>query len=76
VVAFIGIVVPSLRHRAQWACALTAALTMLTTHDWPHQTGLLFSSMAAITVAILVGRFPHGEPSPLDREPNAGEANR
>ncbi len=54
VVAFIGIVVPGLRNYAHWACALTAAVAMLLTYDWPHQTGLLFSSLLAIGVGILV----------------------
>lgn len=50
IVAFIGIVVPALRHRAHWACALVAGVSALVTHDWPNQTGLLFSSVLAIVV--------------------------
>lgn len=54
IVAFIGIVVPSLRQRADWACATVAFFTALMTHDWPHQTGLLFASLLAIAVGMLV----------------------
>lgn len=54
VVAFIGIVVPALQHTAHWACAVTSAVCILLTYDWPHQTGLLFSSVMAIVVGIIV----------------------
>ncbi len=54
VVAFVGIVVPILKNKAQWACAGTAFFTMLITHSWPHQTGLLFSSFLAIAVGVLL----------------------
>ena len=56
IVAFIGIVVPSLRRRADWACALVAFVAALLTHDWPHQTGLLLSSLLAIAVGMLLAR--------------------
>ena len=56
IVAFIGIVVPSLRQRADWACAAVAFFAALLTHDWPHQTGLLLSSLLAIVVGILLSR--------------------
>lgn len=56
VVAFVGIVVPALRHRAQWACAATAFIAALLTYDWPHQSGLLFSSLLAIGVGVLLDR--------------------
>jgi len=56
IVAFVGIVVPALRSRAHWACALVALLSALLTHDWPHQTGLLFSSLLAIAVGALIDR--------------------
>ena len=54
VVAFIGIVVPHLKNQADWACALTAGVSALLTHSWPHQTGLLFSSFVAIVVGVLL----------------------
>jgi len=53
VVAFVGIVVPILRKRADWACAITATVSAVLTYDWPHQTGLLFSSLLAIMVGML-----------------------
>ncbi len=56
IVAFIGIVVPSLRQRADWACAAVAFFAALLTHDWPHQTGLLLSSLSAIVVGMLLSR--------------------
>lgn len=60
VVAFVGIVVPALRHRAEWACAATASVAAVLTHDWPHQSGLLLSSLLAIGVGVLLdrGRLP------------------
>jgi len=56
VVAFVGIVVPILKNKAQWACAITAFISALLTHDWPHQSGLLFSSMIAILVGVILSR--------------------
>ena len=52
VVAFIGIVVPCLHNRATLACALTAGGLSLLTYHWPHKTGLLFSAVVAIGVAM------------------------
>ena len=52
VVAFIGIVVPCLHNRATLACALVAGGLSLITYDWPHKTGLLFSAVSAILVAM------------------------
>ena len=54
VVAFIGMVVPSLERAPHWACAVTAAICISLTYDWPHQSGLLFSSLIAIVVGMLV----------------------
>jgi predicted branched-subunit amino acid permease len=54
VVAFVGIVVPALQRRADWACAFTAAISICLTYDWSHQTGLLFSSLLAIGVAMVI----------------------
>ncbi len=55
VVAFVSIVVPLLRNYADWACALVAAISAVLTYDWPHQTGLLFSSFIAIAVGVVLG---------------------
>jgi len=54
IVAFIGIVVPAMKNRADWACATTALVSALLTFDWPYQTGLLFSSFVAIMVGLVV----------------------
>lgn len=65
VVAFVGIVVPMLKNRAQWACATAAFFCALVTHDWPHQTGLLFSSLLAITVGVLLSKKTYLSTAPL-----------
>jgi 4-azaleucine resistance transporter AzlC len=52
IVAFVGIVVPLLKARADWCCAAVAFVSALLTHNWPHQTGLLFSSLLAIAVGL------------------------
>lgn len=54
VVAFIGMVVPSLERVSHWACAATSAVCISLTYDWPHQSGLLFSSIVAIGVGVFV----------------------
>jgi len=54
VVAFVGIVVPILKNKAQWACAITAFFAALVTHSWPHQSGLLISSLIAIAVGVML----------------------
>ncbi|MEH6458099.1 MAG: AzlC family ABC transporter permease [Cocleimonas sp.] len=56
VVAFVGIVVPILKNKAQWACAITAFFAALVTHSWPHQSGLLISSLIAIAVGVLLSQ--------------------
>jgi predicted branched-subunit amino acid permease len=56
VVAFIGIVVPALQSRAQWACALSASVCSLLTWDWPHQSGLLLTALVAIIVGVVLER--------------------
>ncbi len=55
VVAFVTIVVPLLKNYADWACALTAGVSAVLTYHWPHQTGLLFSSVIAIGVGVALG---------------------
>ncbi len=56
IVAFVAIVVPALRKRADWACALTAAVVAVLCFDWPNQTGLLFAALSAIGVGLLLDR--------------------
>ena len=56
IVAFVGIVTPALKQRADWACAAVAFISALLTYSWPHQSGLLFSSVLAICTGMLLGR--------------------
>ena len=55
-VGFIGIVVPNLKLRADWACAATAMFSTLITYHWANHIGLLFSSFLAISVAVLLDK--------------------
>lgn len=59
VVAFIGIVVPCLHNRATLACAIVAGGLSLITYQWPHKTGLLFSAVVAIAVAMYIEHKEH-----------------
>ena len=56
IVAFVGIVTPALEQRDDWGCAATAFVAALLTYDWPHQSGLLFSSVVAIIVGMALRR--------------------
>ena len=56
VVAFVGIVVPLLKNKAQWACAITAFFAAIITQSWPHQSGLLLSSLLAILVGVFLSQ--------------------
>ncbi len=56
VVAFVGIVVPALKRRADWACAAVALTSAVITHGWPHQSGLLFSSLLAVATGMALAR--------------------
>lgn len=56
VLAFIAIVVPSLKHHAHIACALTAGVAAILTYDWPFKTGLLISSILAIVVGFTLDK--------------------
>lgn len=70
VVAFVGIVVPILKDKAQWACAITAFVAALLTHSWPHQSGLLLSSLLAIVVGLMLSSTEN------DATVNKREANQ
>lgn len=61
VVAFVGIVVPSLQRPSHWVCAGVAAVSAVLTRDWPHQTGLLASGVFAITAGLMVKDKPPEE---------------
>ncbi len=68
VVAFIGIVVPCLHNRATLACALVAGGLSLISYDWPHKTGLLFSAVVAILVAMYLEHKHAPEPTSTNSE--------
>lgn len=68
IVAFVGIVVPALKTRAHWACMLVALFAAVMTHNWPHQTGLLFSSCLAIAVGTLLERRDRGKTREVNDE--------
>ncbi|PPC76573.1 branched-chain amino acid ABC transporter permease [Pokkaliibacter plantistimulans] len=52
VVAFVGMVVPAIKQFSHLCCAVTAGGVILLTYDWPHNTGLLVTSLVAIGVGI------------------------
>lgn len=53
VVAFIGILVPHLKLPSHWICAIVAGVSGVLTYQWPHQTGLLFSTFLAIGTGVM-----------------------
>jgi 4-azaleucine resistance transporter AzlC len=54
VVAFVGIVVPLLKQKSHWACALTASVSAVITPNWPYQLGFLFSTFLAIAIGVII----------------------
>lgn len=54
VLAFIAIVIPSIKHKAHCVCALVALLSAALTYSWPYNTGLLFSSLLAIVCGVMM----------------------
>lgn len=57
VVAFAGIVVSQLKNVSHYCCLLVAALAAILTYDWPHQTGILFSSFAGILAGLIADKI-------------------
>ena len=53
VLAFIAIIVPSLKHHGHILCVVTALIAAAVTINWPYKTGLLFSSLLAIAVGVV-----------------------
>lgn len=53
-VTFIGIVVPLIKSRPMFACALAAAATSLATNSLPNRLGLLLGGLAGIAVGLLI----------------------
>jgi 4-azaleucine resistance transporter AzlC len=57
VLAFIAIVVPLLKTNSHICCALVAIVSSVITMHWPYKIGLLFSSMLAISVGVLIYKY-------------------
>lgn len=56
VVAFAGIVVSQLKNLSHYSCLLVAGVAAVITFDWPHQTGILFSSFAGILAGLMTDK--------------------
>ena len=59
VLAFIAIVIPLLKTKSHMCCALVAVVSAVITMHWPYKIGLLFSSLLAIAVGVIVNKY-HG----------------
>ncbi len=57
VLAFIAIVVPLLKTNSHICCALVAIVSSVITMHWPYKIGLLFSSLLAISVGVLIYKY-------------------
>ncbi len=62
IVAFIGIVIPLLKTKAHWCCVIATVPMVLITYEWPHQLGLLFSSLVAILVGLGIEKVAGQQP--------------
>jgi len=57
VLAFIAIVVPLLKSNSHICCALVAVVSSIITMHWPYKVGLLFASLLAISVGVLIDKY-------------------
>ncbi len=57
VLAFIAIVIPLLKTKSHICCALVAVVSAVITMHWPYKIGLLFSSLLAIAVGVLINKY-------------------
>jgi 4-azaleucine resistance transporter AzlC len=57
VLAFIAIVVPFLKTKSHICCVLVAVVSSVITMHWPYKIGLLFSSLLAISVGVLINKY-------------------
>ena len=57
VVAFIGVIAPRLTNLPMWSCAIAAFFIALITKDWPYNSGLIFTMISAIGLAMLVSHY-------------------
>jgi len=53
VLTFISLMAPRLQHRSHWLCAITATVSISLCWHWPLGSGLLFSALLAIGIALL-----------------------
>ncbi|WP_163833995.1 AzlC family ABC transporter permease [Spartinivicinus ruber] len=56
-VTFIGMVVPYLVKRPQWAAVVSAGLVAVATHSLPHKAGLIIAALTGVIVGVLCERF-------------------
>ena len=66
ILAFIAIVVPLLKTNSHICCALVAMASSVITLHWPYQIGLLFSSLLAIGVGVLIDNYQDKKCEPTD----------
>jgi 4-azaleucine resistance transporter AzlC len=53
-VTFIGIVIPTLRNRAEVAAAISAGLVAVLTFHWPYKLGLMTAALAGIAIGVWI----------------------
>ncbi|MCX4029197.1 AzlC family ABC transporter permease [Endozoicomonas sp. SM1973] len=56
-VTFIGMVVPYLVKRPQWAAVVSAGLVAVVAHSLPHKAGLIIAALTGVIVGVLCERF-------------------
>ncbi|MGI9275388.1 MAG: AzlC family ABC transporter permease, partial [Endozoicomonas sp.] len=54
IVAFVGIIAPALTSAPMWAAAAAASVCAIVSHDWPHQSGLILSSVIGVATGLLL----------------------
>lgn len=57
ILTFVSLIAPALQHCSHWLCATTAALSISLCWHWPLGSGLIFSALLAISVALLTERY-------------------
>ena len=57
IVAFIGIIAPALQSAPMWAAAAAAGAFAIISLDWPHQSGLILSSLAGVITGLAVEKW-------------------
>lgn len=54
IVAFTGIIAPALTTAPMWASAAAAGVFAIVSYDWPHQSGLILSSIVGVIAALII----------------------